>query len=210
MARVMSEESRQPVSAEGVGTVPVDGRRLRTLRNRQRIVEALLRLIESGNYMPGAERVAEEAGVGLRSVFRHFSDMESLYREVGEALCRSVTPLVAAPLEGTSWLERLDALLERKILLMDRSQHLFLFGRVHRHDSLYARTAQEKTRATERKALARIWPAERAGDREQFEAVDLVLSFDTWVRLRIEQRLSVRRSRAVVRRLLAAVLDAAD
>ncbi len=209
MARDMSNELPQVGLSEAADKPPVDGRRLRTLRNRQRIVDALLQLIESGDHAPRAERVAEIAGVGLRSVYRHFSDMESLYRDVGESLCQQVAPLVTSPLPGKDWRERLKALLDRKICLMRQCRPQFLFGRAQRHESAYARAAQDKTRAMERKALKRVWPPQLADDRQLFEAVDLLLSFDTWVRLRGEQKLSEARSRALVQRLLAGVLDPA-
>ena len=60
-----------------------DGRRLRSIDSRARIVKAMLALIEEGDMAPGAEAVAARAEVGLRTVFRHFKDMESLYRDVG-------------------------------------------------------------------------------------------------------------------------------
>ena len=55
-----------------------DGRRLRSERSRQAIIDAMLKLVEEGVLVPTAQQVSERAGVGIRSVFRHFSDMESL------------------------------------------------------------------------------------------------------------------------------------
>ena len=60
----------------------VDGRRRRSLDSRARIVAAMLELVRLGNASPNAVEVAARAGVGLRSVFRHFKDMESLYVEI--------------------------------------------------------------------------------------------------------------------------------
>ena len=59
-----------------------DGRRRRSQRSRDRIVTAMIDLVEAGAITPSAEEVAARAEVGLRSVFRHFRDMESLYREI--------------------------------------------------------------------------------------------------------------------------------
>ncbi|PNB35794.1 TetR family transcriptional regulator, partial [Pseudomonas sp. FW305-130] len=36
----------------------------------------MLDLVGKGDIAPSAARVAETAGVGLRSVFRHFADMD--------------------------------------------------------------------------------------------------------------------------------------
>ena len=57
----------------------VDGRRLRSDRSRQVIVEAMLQLINEGNLVPTAQQIANHAKVGIRSVFRHFEDMEAIF-----------------------------------------------------------------------------------------------------------------------------------
>ena len=58
-----------------------DGRIQRSSNTRQKIIVAALELIAAGSLNISAQKVAEHAGVGLRSVFRHFSDMESLFVE---------------------------------------------------------------------------------------------------------------------------------
>ena len=56
-----------------------DGRVQRSQRSRKGIVDALLVLMKAGNYIPTAQQVADEAGISIRTVFRHFSEMELLY-----------------------------------------------------------------------------------------------------------------------------------
>ena len=51
---------------------PQDGRRQRSARSRVRIVEAMFALIRAGDMNPSAAALAEEANVGIRTVFRHF------------------------------------------------------------------------------------------------------------------------------------------
>jgi len=60
----------------------VDGRRQRGQDNRARIVAAMMDIVREGQIAPSAEQVAARADVGLRTVFRHFQDMDSLYREM--------------------------------------------------------------------------------------------------------------------------------
>ena len=55
-----------------------DGRSERSRTSRAKILEATLALIIQNGGQPSAKEVAERANVGLRSGFRHFSDMESL------------------------------------------------------------------------------------------------------------------------------------
>lgn len=61
----------------------VDGRTARGQRTRAAVVDALLALQEEGDLTPTAQRVAERAGVALRTVFGHFSDLETLWAEAG-------------------------------------------------------------------------------------------------------------------------------
>ena len=42
----------------------------------------MLDLIHAGNLQPTAQQVADHAKVGIRSVFRHFEDMESIFASV--------------------------------------------------------------------------------------------------------------------------------
>lgn len=57
-----------------------DGRRERAVASRARILEAMVDLIQAGEVQPSAEAVAVRAGVGVRTVFRLFNDVEGLHR----------------------------------------------------------------------------------------------------------------------------------
>ena len=60
----------------------LDGRLNRSVVTRNKIVETLTKLILEGQISPTAEQVALRANVGLRTVFRHFDNMDALYREI--------------------------------------------------------------------------------------------------------------------------------
>ena len=54
----------------------------------------MLELVRAGVIAPTAEEVAARANVGLRTVFRRFKDMESLYVEMSLAISHKVAPLL--------------------------------------------------------------------------------------------------------------------
>jgi AcrR family transcriptional regulator len=56
----------------------VDGRRLRSERTRQSIIEAYLELLRRNPQIPTSAQIAREAGVAVRSVFERFSDLAAL------------------------------------------------------------------------------------------------------------------------------------
>ena len=59
-----------------------DGRHERTERTRQRILDATRDLILNGSLRPTTTEIAQNAGVTTRTLFRHFSDAETLHREM--------------------------------------------------------------------------------------------------------------------------------
>src|SRR5260370_26341314 len=63
-------------------TNPLDGRTARASRTRDAVVDALLSLLSDGELRPTGSRIAERAGVSLRSVFQHFEDLEALFAAV--------------------------------------------------------------------------------------------------------------------------------
>ena len=56
----------------------VDGRRLRSMRTRQLVIEAYLALLRENPHIPTAAQVAERAGYSVRSVFERFPDLHAL------------------------------------------------------------------------------------------------------------------------------------
>jgi AcrR family transcriptional regulator len=62
----------------------VDGRSARSERTRRAIVAAHLALIDEGDLKPTGERIAERAGVSLRTLWTNFKDMETLFAATGE------------------------------------------------------------------------------------------------------------------------------
>jgi AcrR family transcriptional regulator len=63
------------------GREPADGRAARSHRSRLAIVNAMRELHAEGDLRPTAPRVAQRAGVSLRTVWQQFADMETLLVE---------------------------------------------------------------------------------------------------------------------------------
>ncbi len=78
----------------------LDGREQRSRRTRAAIVEAWLDLVESGIVSPTARETADKAGIGLRTVFQHFGDMDDLHSTAALLHFERIKPFVA-PLEVT-------------------------------------------------------------------------------------------------------------
>lgn len=184
----------------------LDGRRQRSETSRKRIVRAMLELIGAGNVSPGAENVAARAGLGLRTVFRHFENMETLYQQINAAITAELRPVMAQPFTSPDWRGQLGEMVERRVRIFERIMPFKITAEVHRHQSPFlARKAQELTRE-QRAALVRVVPAAIRSDDAFFEALDLLLSFESWRRLRKDQKLSVARARQTLDFLLDALI----
>ena len=178
-------------------TVP-DGRRRRSQESRARVVAAMLDLVRDGDVAPSAERVAARAEVGLRTVFRHFKDMDSLYREMSVVIEGELTTALAIPLTGADWRSRLIELVHKRCLVFEKIAPFKRASNAHRHHSSFLEADHDHMVATARKNLRDILPSEISSDRELIESLDLLLSFEGWSRLRIEQRLSARDTRDAI------------
>jgi AcrR family transcriptional regulator len=187
--------------------VQLDGRRLRADLTRRRIALAMLDLARAGEVAPSADMVAAAAGVGRRTVFRLFDDMEGVYREMHAIMVERISPMFAAPLSASSWRERVDELLERRASMFEEMRPIKSAADAHRHDSSFLQGEHRRLTKLQRDTLAATLTPAMRRDAARFEALDLALSFEAWRRLRQEQSLTIKEAIAVWRRLVAALLD---
>jgi AcrR family transcriptional regulator len=174
----------------------VDGRRKRGEDNR--ISQAFISLIAAGVVTPTAEDVASQAGVGLRSVFRHFSDMETLYREMVAHSHRLASDLVGQGRPDGDWRTVLDGIVDARMAVYESVMPFQIAAQVHQYESAHLRLHQETFADLQRSALLESFPKGLLRDKALLEALNLALSFETWMRLRREQRLNQAAARRVV------------
>jgi AcrR family transcriptional regulator len=178
--------------------ISMDGRRLRSADSRRRIIEAMLALILEGKPDPGAEAVAARAGVGLRTVFRLFSDMESICAEmlVPQRLefvaCftqRFVEPRGAA---------RLRELYLRLARLYEARMPLRRAGMIRRYSSPSLAGAMRELDATIAAFIELQIPETEPRARERRQMLNLLMSYEAWMRLRDSQGLDAEATRALL------------
>jgi AcrR family transcriptional regulator len=181
----------------------IDGRRRRGQDNRARIVAAMLEMIRDGAVTPSAEQVAARAEVGLRTVFRHFDDMDSLYREMSVVIEAELMLIVERPFEAGDWQGRLAELVARRGEAFENIAPFKHASDVVRHRSRFLAQDHARLAQTLRELLKAVLPAEVAADPLKLETLDVLMSFEVWTRLRRDQGLPTGEARRV---LQAAVL----
>lgn len=189
---------------------PTDGRTLRSLRTREAIVDATIGLLEDGDLRPTAPRVAERAGVSVRSVFQHFDDLETLHAAVAERLVERVAVLVVPVPADLPRQDRIDRFIHQRSLLLEAVTPIRRAAEVHgpfsteiaarlRDGQAFLRTEVAFTFAPEIEAAA-------AGSDDLIDALDVALSWGTWDGLRSGLGRDPATAERVVRRLVDALL----
>jgi AcrR family transcriptional regulator len=183
-----------------------DGRVRRSQRSGNAIVDALVELVGEGVIEPTAQQVAARAKVGIRTVFRRFSDMESLFAEMDARLQAEAVPILIGGDPSGSRAERARALVERRVAFFERIAPYKRAGNLKRRRSPYLQSRHAQLVRGLRADLLRWLPELRGAPAALVDALDLATSFEAWDRLRGEQRLASSRARAALETTVTALL----
>ena len=179
-----------------------DGRRQRSERSQTAIIEAALALMDEGALVPTAQQIADRAGVGIRSFFRHFADMDSLFLAADEMLISSYEALFEVDNRAGNLSERVARAIDLYGNAFDQLRPLILCtqAQLWRSPKLRENYAWHQKRL--RKELELWLPEVAALPRDRREALHAVASFDMWHRLREDQGLSPKASADIVASLV--------
>lgn len=177
--------------AQDAPATPIDGRTLRSLRTREAIVDATIGLLEDGDLRPTAPRVADRAGVSVRSVFQHFDELERLHAAVAERLVDRVAVLLVPVSPDLPLADRIDCFVAQRTALLEAVTPIRRAAEVHgpfsdeitarlRDGQAFLRAELEQTFAPELDALPEV---ER---RVVLDGLDLALGWRTWDALRAD------------------------
>lgn len=189
----------------------IDGRLARGERARGAIVDALLDLLEEGDLRPSAARIAERAGVSLRSVFQHFSDVETLFATAAERQKLRLLPLVRPIAADGPLATRIGAFATQRAKLLEaitptRRAAILMepFSR-----ELHARLAgfrADKGAEVQRLFAREIASRPAAARRALASALVAATSWTAWQALRDHQGLDRAQARRVLVHILTALL----
>lgn len=183
-----------------------DGRKLRSEDSKRKIVAAMLELVREGRIAPTAEEVANRAQVGLRTVFRRFKDMESLYAEMAGAIDDKIESIVDQPSDNRSWEDNLRQLVDRRLQVYEIIMPYRVAAEALKFQSTILLTRHMQIVRDERHRLLALLPDDLQEDRLLVEGLEAALSFDMWNQLRNDQRLSAEEGGAVVTLIVSSLL----
>jgi AcrR family transcriptional regulator len=183
-----------------------DGRKHRSQKSQTLIVNAMLELVAKGNLEPSADQIADIAKVGRRSVFRHFSDMDTLYREMSCSIAAKIEAVAREPFQATDWHGQLLELVDRRAAGFEKMRPFLLAGQVQRHRSAFLKTAHAQFARMLRSRMMGILPRHVSSDEILVETLDMLLSFENWNRLREDQGLGIAKSKRILNHTIESLL----
>jgi TetR/AcrR family transcriptional regulator, regulator of autoinduction and epiphytic fitness len=184
------------------GEWSADGRAARSERTRRAIVDAMRALHHDGDLRPTAPRIAERAGVSVRTVWQHFEDLETLLVEAGRRdleIARSFVEPIDPSLPTT---DRVAALVEQRTRMFEEMAPPWRAARVHAPFSAQLQTNRDTLMDLAREQVRELFAPELAAAEDPqalLDALHIASSWAAWESLRVDAKLDVNRAKKALR-----------
>jgi TetR/AcrR family transcriptional regulator, regulator of autoinduction and epiphytic fitness len=191
-------------------TEETDGRRLRAIRTREAIVEAVLALVDEGELSPTVPQIAERAGTSERSIRQHFASRDELLLAGAAKHAERAAMLHAPPLAKGTLDARLDAFVRARIAYLEATAGVRRAAMLRASELPILRSAIRSLYGERRREVETAFGpelAKRRGDArsELLEALHVAASGAVWDALRRDLEMSKsaaeRHMRATLRAL---------
>ena len=185
-------------------SAPIDGRRLRSERTRQLIIEAYLALLRENPVvpLPTAAQIAKRAGYSVRSVFERFPDLGKLRVATADyALAQAAALAPPRNIDGDR-LTRIRSQVETRAGTCERGVALWrlLISTAAEDDELQGRVRISRERTVERLEIMYRPELSTLSDQERKSmliALEAITDVESWARMRELHGLSFDRACAV-------------
>jgi AcrR family transcriptional regulator len=193
--------------------VRVDGRTARAQRTRAAIVDAHLALLAAGDLKPTGERIAEAAGVSLRTLWTSFKDMETLFAAAGERLIEMQRAEFQAVDPALPRAERVDRFCRQRARMLEILAPAARASILREPFSAQLRRNRARELSLVHDEIDQLFAAELDAEPDAAARVQLhqalltASTFASWSVLRYQLGLSIDEARAVMARTVLALVD---
>jgi TetR/AcrR family transcriptional regulator, regulator of autoinduction and epiphytic fitness len=179
---------------------PADGRVARSHRTRRAIVDAMRALNAEGDLRPTAPRVAERAGVSLRTVWQQFADMEALLVEASRRDNEILRSLVERIEPDQPLMVRVASFIRQRSRVLEQMTPSWRAARVHEPFSEQLRRNKAWALSAARAELEAVFALELtqlAADkrRQLVDGLHAISVWSFWDSLRADLGLGPRQAR---------------
>ena len=167
----------------------IDGRRLRSERTKQLIIEAFLALLRDHSVMPTAVQIAERAGYSVRSIFERFPDLIALRISATDyALAQAAALAPARNVEGDR-ATRIKSQVETRAGTCERGLLLWRMLLIFQQDSddlkQRVKLGRDRTIARLEQMYAReLGTLDDASRKHLLIALEALTDMESWARMR--------------------------
>ena len=183
-----------------------DGRNLRSINSQKLIVDACIKLFKAGNLEPTAQQVADESGVGIRTVFRQFDEMENLFKSVDAVLSKDYDfevrydPSSSFDARLQSTISHMNAGYEKhKLIMFMTVSRMWKYQFLQENYLMYQERIKDKTEE--------VLPEVKGFDNESRHLFHASLSFAMWTRLQGQKLNNDQISKAMLKQCLLITND---
>ncbi len=193
---------------------PVDGRAARSHRTKRAINNAMRALHSEGDLRPTAPRIAERAGVSLRTVWQQFADMEALLVEAVKRDSEILRSLVRKIEPDQPLAMRVETFVSQRARVLEEMTPTWRAARVHAPSSAELRSDHNKKTMAGKAELESVFAPEfsqlKGKQRDQLvDSLHAISIWAFWESLRTDLGLSPIRARELVRNAFAALFSQA-
>lgn len=180
----------------------VDGRRLRSARTKQLIIEAYLTLLRESPRIPTAASIAERAGYSVRSVFERFADLHALRVAATDyAFTQGTAQAVPREVSGDR-LTRLRSHVETRAWICEQWLPLWRALNANQGDSAELKSRIALVRQAIFRRIELMYEPELStlGQKERQQTlitIESLVDFESWARMRDFSALSIEEGREV-------------
>jgi TetR/AcrR family transcriptional regulator of autoinduction and epiphytic fitness len=199
------------VDVDDVDVEPADGRAARSHRTRRAIIDAMRALHAEGDLRPTVPRIAERAGVSLRTVWQQFTDREALLVEAVRRDKEILRSLVTRIDPDQPLAARVEAFATQRARVLEEMTPTWRAARVHQPFSGQLMEDRKHRTAGGRAEIEQVFAHELrqlpGQQRDQLvDALHSISIWSYWETLRTDLGLSPLRARELLSRVIAALL----
>jgi AcrR family transcriptional regulator len=180
----------------------IDGRRLRSARTKQLIIEAYLALLRDSPQIPTAATIAERAGYSVRSVFERFPDLHALRVAATDyAFTQGTAQAVARDFSGDRH-ARVKSHVETRSWICEQWLPLWRALNANQGDSNELKSRINLIRQAILKRIELMYDPElstlsETEKRQTLIAIESLIDFESWARMRDFGGMSIEEAREV-------------
>jgi AcrR family transcriptional regulator len=189
---------------------PSDGRAARSHRTRRAIIEAMRALHAEGDLRPTAPRIADRAGVSLRTVWQQFADREALLVEAVRRDHEILRSLVEKIEPDQPLAARVESFVSQRARVLEEMTPTWRAARVHTPFSDELRRNKARKNAGGKAELELVFAPELARlpgrqRRQLTDSLHAVSIWSFWESLRTDLGLSPLQASEIVSNTLTAL-----